>query len=350
MTLSGKLISEADRKNDAKDGYDKTVSQRRRLRASRTTNTRREEKMTIARNLIGYGRKRPDILWPNGARVAVSITVNFEEGAELSIEAGDAETERFGEAPSVQPPGVRDLPQEQIFDYGMRVGFWRFLDILDRHKMPVTIQMCGRAVERAPELARLAVEAGHEPLAHGWRWLPHSRYSERETEKKDILRTRDAIQRVTGVAPQGFFSRGGQSPWTRDLLAELGFLHDSNALDDELPYWAQCSEGRRILVLPYCFDTNDMRYWYPNGFIRPDDFAAYTLAAVDTLIQEAELGRSSMLTIGLHLRISGRPARFAAVRQILAGLSAVSGKVWIATRGQIAGHFSTQVNEIPLVA
>lgn len=306
--------------------------------------------MTAPRNLIGYGHKRPNILWPNGARVAVSVTVNFEEGAELSIEEGDAETERFGEAPSVQSSGVRDLPQEQTFDYGMRVGFWRFLDTLDRHKTPVTIQMCGRAVERAPELARIAVEAGHEPLAHGWRWLPHSRYSDRQTEKQDIIRTRDAIQKATGVAPQGFFSRGGQSPWTRDLLAELGFLHDSNALDDELPYWARCSEGRRILVLPYCFDTNDMRYWYPNGFIRPDDFAAYSLAAVDTLIQEAEFGKSSMLTIGLHLRISGRPARFAAVRQILDGLSARADKVWIATRGQIASHFSTHLRDVPPVA
>lgn len=305
--------------------------------------------MTVGRNLVGYGRKRPDIRWPNGARVAISLTLNFEEGAELSIEAGDSETERFGEAPSVQPPGVRDLPQEQIFDYGMRVGLWRFLDALGEFKTPVTMQMCGLAVERAPELARIAIEAGHEPLAHGWRWLPHSRYLDRETERQDIVRTHDAIQKATGVAPRGFFTRGGQSPWTRDILAELGFAHDSNALNDELPYWAQCSEGRRILVLPYCFDTNDMRYWYPNGFIRPDDFSAYSLAAVDTLIGEADRGKSSMLTIGLHLRISGRPARFAAVRQILAGLSAYSDKVWVATRGQIANHFIAEGGNLPLV-
>jgi peptidoglycan/xylan/chitin deacetylase (PgdA/CDA1 family) len=306
--------------------------------------------MITTRNLIGYGRNRPDIVWPNGSRVAISLTINFEEGAELSIEQGDEETERFGEVPSVQPPGVRDLPQEQMFDYGMRVGFWRFLDALERRKMPVTMQMCGRAVERVPELARIAVEAGHEPLAHGWRWLPHSRYVDRDAEKQDLIRTRNVIHQVTGVAPTGFFSRGGQSPWTRDLLAELGFTHDSNALDDELPYWAKCSEGGRIVVLPYGFDTNDMRYWYPNGFIRPDDFAVYTLAAVDTLMREAEGGRSSVLTIGLHLRISGRPARFGAVEQILSRLSELQGKLWIATRGQIAGHFGDQFVEWPLVA
>jgi peptidoglycan/xylan/chitin deacetylase (PgdA/CDA1 family) len=299
--------------------------------------------MTIARDLIGYGRERPKIVWPNGARVAVSLTVNFEEGAELSIEDGDEETERFGEVPSIQPAGQRDLPQEQTFAYGMRVGFWRFLDALERRAMPVTMQMCGRAVERAPELARAAIVAGHEPLAHGWRWQPHSRYTDREEERRDILRTRDAILRATGVAPTGFFTRGGQSPWTRDLLAELGFTHDSNALDDELPYWAPCSEGRRILVLPYCFDTNDMRYWHPSGFVRPDDFAVYTLAALDTLLREAEEGKSAMLTIGLHLRISGRPARFSAVEKILEQLVRLEQKVWVATRGVIARHFAAQI-------
>ncbi len=296
--------------------------------------------MAIQRDLKGYGRERPDIVWPNGARVAISLTLNFEEGAELAVEQGDTETERFGEAPSVQPPGVRDLVQEQVFDYGMRVGLWRFLDALDRRDMMVTMQMCGRAVERVPELAVAAVAAGHEPLVHGWRWLPHSRYLDRETEKRDIIRARDVIEQATGVAPVGFFTRGGQSQWTRDLVSELGFLYDSNALNDELPYWDTTSAGRPVLIVPYCFDTNDMRYWYPNGFIRPDDFSAYTLAAVDTLLREAAMNRSSMLTIGLHLRISGRPARFAAVEQILDRLASLDDRVWIATRGDIARHFA----------
>lgn len=302
--------------------------------------------MSIVRDLTGYGRSRPDIVWPNGARVAISLTLNFEEGAELAVEQGDSETERFSEAPSVQPPGVRDLVQEQVFDYGMRVGLWRFLDALDHFRMPASLQICGRAVERVPELARAAVEAGHEPIVHGWRWLPHCLYQDRETEKGDIVRTRDVIERATGVKPVGFFGRGSQSPWTRDLLAELGFLYDSNALNDELPYWdRQAGGGRGILVLPYCFDTNDMRYWYPNGFIRPDDFSAYAMAGVEQLVREAERGRSSMLTIGLHLRISGRPARFMAVEQILARLAELRGKVWIATRGDIARFFASSSPE-----
>ena len=155
------------------------------------------------------------------------------------------------------------------------------------------------------------------------------------------MRTRDVIAAATGVMPVGFFSRGGQSPWTRDLIEELGFRYDSNALDDELPYWKTTTSGRPLLIVPYGFDTNDMRYWYPNGFIRPDDFAAYTLAAVDTLLAEAIRKRSSMLTIGFHTRISGRPARFAAVEAILAHLAALGDQVWIASRRDIANHFRT---------
>lgn len=298
--------------------------------------------MTIQRDLRGYGRNRPTIVWPNGARVAVSLVVNFEEGAELSIEQGDNETERFGEVLSVQPPGVRDFVQEQVFDYGMRAGLWRFLDAFDSHDLPTTFMMCGRTVERVPDLARAVTDAGHEPAVHGWRWLPHSRYVDPESERLDIVRTRDAIAAATGVQPAGFMSRGGQSPWTRDLLCNLGFIYDSNALNDDLPYWDTVSAGQRMLVLPYGFDTNDMKFFQPNGFVQPEQFSNYVGAALDVLLGEAETGRSSMLSIGFHLRICGRPARFAAVQTILRDLDALGDRVWVARRKDIAAHFCTQ--------
>ncbi len=299
--------------------------------------------MTIQRDLRGYGRKRPDIVWPNGARIAVSLVVNFEEGGELSIEQGDAETERFGEVQSVQPPGVRDLVQEQVFDYGMRAGLWRFLDAFDFYGTRATFMMCGRAVERVPDLARAVTESGHEPAVHGWRWLPHSRYEDRETERQDILRTREAILSATGVHPVGFMSRGGQSQWTRGLLAELGFAYDSNALNDDLPYWDTLSGGQRMLVLPYGFDTNDMKFFHPNGFVQPEQFSNYVGAALDVLLSEASAGKSSMLSIGFHLRICGRPARFAAVQAILRDLKALGDRVWVAPRQDIAAHFTASV-------
>lgn len=295
--------------------------------------------MTIQRDLRGYGRARPAIVWPNGARVAVSLVVNFEEGAELSIEQGDAETERFGEVQSVQPAGVRDLVQEQVFDYGMRAGLWRFLDAFDFYGARATFMMCGRTVERVPDLARVVTDAGHEPAVHGWRWLPHSRYEDPATERLDIERTRDAILAATGVQPVGFMSRGGQSPWTRGLLADLGFAYDSNALNDDLPYWDTLSSGRRMLVLPYGFDTNDMKFFHPNGFVQPEQFSNYVGAALDVLQGEASAGKSAMLSVGFHLRICGRPARFAAVQAILRDLQALGDRIWLASRKDIAAHF-----------
>ena len=294
--------------------------------------------MPIERDLRGYGRARPDIIWPNGARVAVSLVVNFEEGAELAVEQGDAETERYGEVASTSPPGVRDLVQEQVFDYGMRAGLWRFLDAFAYANVRSTFMMCGRAVERVPELARAIVDAGHEPAVHGWRWLAHSLYTDPETERRDIEKTRDVIAKATGVTPVGFMTRGSQSPWTRDLLKELGFLYDSNALDDDLPYWSKTSAGN-MLILPYGFDTNDMKFFHPNGFVRPEDFSGYVATALSTLVAEAERGRSSMMSIGFHLRICGRPARFAAVAAILHHLSTLGERVWIARRSDIAAHF-----------
>lgn len=297
--------------------------------------------MTIVRDLHGYGRVRPDIVWPNGARVAVSLVLNFEEGAELAVEQGDRETEPFGEVASTAPLGVRDFVQEQVFGYGMRVGLWRFLDAFAEHRVPSTIMMCGRAVERVPELAKAAVDAGHEPAVHGWRWLPHALFTDREVERRDIAKTRDVIARACGITPVGFMSRGSQGPWTRDLLTELGFAYDSNALDDDLPYWSTTAGGR-MLIVPYGFDTNDMKFFHPNGFVRPDDFSAYVTAALATLLAEGRRGRSSMLTVGFHLRICGRPARFAAVRAILDHLNSCGEQVWIARRRDIATHFAAE--------
>ncbi|QPF90565.1 polysaccharide deacetylase family protein [Bradyrhizobium commune] len=294
--------------------------------------------MPIERDLRGYGRARPDIIWPNGARVAVSLVVNFEEGAELAVEQGDAETERYGEVAATLAPGVRDLAQEQVFDYGLRAGLWRFLDAFTDARVRSTFMMCGRAVERVPDLARTVVEAGHEPAVHGWRWLSHALYDDRQTERRDIEKTREIIARATGVTPVGFMSRGSQSAWTRDLLTELGFGYDSNALDDDLPYWSRSPQGS-MLILPYGFDTNDMKFFHPNGFVQPEDFSGYVSAALATLVEEAERGRSSMLSIGFHLRICGRPARFRAVRAILAELARLEGRVWVATRADIAAHF-----------
>lgn len=289
-----------------------------------------------SRDLVGYGRNRPKHRWPNGARVAVSLVVNFEEGAELSIEEGDPVSEHIGEIASVVKPGGVDRGIEQTFTYGMRAGFWRFLDALEKHRKPATFYLCGRAVERASELARLAIEAGHEPACHGWRWRPHADFESMEAEREALQRCIDVSLSATGDRPLGFFCRGSESRWTRSLLRQMGFLYTSNGFDDDLPYWDRDPAAEPLLVVPFALDSNDVKFFHPNGFADPFEFVRYVQSALQVLLGEAAEGKSSVLNIGLHLRICGRPARFLAVQEILKHLDSLGDSVWVARRIDIA--------------
>jgi peptidoglycan/xylan/chitin deacetylase (PgdA/CDA1 family) len=291
------------------------------------------------RDLIGYGGRWPDVTWPNGTRLAVSIVVNFEEGAEMQVGEGDPVSERIGEVISVVEPGTRDIGQEQIFAYGMRAGLWRILEALDAAAMPATFFACGRAVERVPQLARAVVERGHEPAVHGWRWRPHADYSSRAEEEADLERCIKAIEAATGVRPVGFFCRGSESAWTRTLLSEHGFLYTANGFDDDLPYWDRSPPGDPLLVVPYALDTNDMKFFHPNGFVRAREMIDYVADGLETLLEEARRGRPRLLNVGFHLRIAGRPARFPAFQGVLNLLSAHRDEVWIARRADIARAF-----------
>lgn len=288
------------------------------------------------RDLVGYGGKPPDIVWPNGARLAVSVVVNFEEGAENQIGDGDPMSERVGEVLSVVPQGRRDQGQEQIFAYGSRVGLWRFLDALEATKTPATFYMCGRAVERSPQLARAIADAGFEAACHGWTWRAHADFADAEAERADLDRATRAIETATGQKPQGFFCRGSESPWTRTLLAEAGYFYTSNAFDDDLPYHDESG----LIVVPYNLDINDMKFFHPNGFTRSAEMVEYVRDAVEQLLIEARKGQSSTLSIGFHLRITGRPARFRAVAEILEYLASLDGQIWRARRIDIARHFA----------
>lgn len=295
------------------------------------------------RDLRGYAGAWPDFAWPNGARLAVSVVLNFEEGAEDQVGDGDAASERVGEVLSVVEPGVRDMGQEQVFAYGMRAGLWRMLDALDSRAMPATLFMCGRAVERAPDLARAAVARGHEPAVHGWRWRPHAAYRSQAEEAADLDRCVAVIEAAAGIRPLGFFCRGSESAWTRALLRERGFLYASNAFDDDLPYWDREGTGAPLLVLPYALDTNDMKFFHPNGFVRAREMVEYVGDALGTLLAEARRGRPRMLNIGFHLRIAGRPGRFGAFAGVLDLLAAHRGELWVARRADIARAFRDAV-------
>lgn len=293
-------------------------------------------------DLIGYAGRWPDFRWPNGARLAVSVVVNFEEGAELQVGYGDAQSERMGEVISVVEPGRRDRGQEQIFAYGMRAGLWRMLDSLDRHRLPATFFCCGRAVEQAPRLAAEITQRGHEPALHGWRWRPHADYASREQEAFDIDRAIAAIEVACGERPTGFFCRGAESDWTRSLLIERRFAYAANAFDDDLPYWDR-SGTRPLLVLPYALDSNDMKFFHPNGFVRAAEMVEYVNDALDVLLAEAGRAGPRLLNIGYHLRICGRPGRFPAFENVLSRLATLGDRVYVARRDEIARAFAAAV-------
>lgn len=287
------------------------------------------------RDFRGYGATPPAIAWPGGARLAVSVVVNVEEGAEFSLGMGDERNEAVYEVVE-EVVGARDLCMESHFEYGTRAGWPRIRALLNQYGVKATLNANGRAVALSPWLAREAVADGHEVAAHGWRWETHARMGEAE-ERLAISRAVDAIRDAAGIAPVGWHTRSATSENTRRLLAEQGgFLYDSNAYNDDLPYLVEAG-GRPHVVLPYAFDTNDMRFQRGGGFVFGDDFARYCIDAFDRLYEEGA-SAPRMLSIGLHLRIIGRPGRIGGLERFLAHAASQPG-TWFARRDAIARHW-----------
>lgn len=292
-----------------------------------------------ARDFTGYAGQPPAMRWSNGAGLAVSIVVNVEEGAELSLGAGDDRNEHIYEAVE-RVEGARDLCMESHFEYGPRAGWPRIRDALSDRDLPATLNACGRALEATPWIAAQAVQDGHEVSAHGWRWERHVGLDD-ATERAAIARTVATITRTAGTPPLGWHTRSATSERTRDLLIEQGgFLYDSNAYNDDIPYLVDTAHGAHV-VLPYAFDTNDMRFYNGGGFVFAEDFSRYCIAAFDRLLVEAEKA-PRMLSIGLHTRIIGRPARIGGLEAFL-DHAVRHDDVWFATRAEIAHAWRSAV-------
>jgi peptidoglycan/xylan/chitin deacetylase (PgdA/CDA1 family) len=285
------------------------------------------------RDLIGYGRQLPDVRWPGGATLAVSFVVNFEEGAELAVSDGDARNEAVYEV--IDRQDGPDPCIDSHFEYATRTAWWRIAGLFERFDAPFTLSSCGRAVERSPWLATDAIARGHEVSAHGYRWETHAGLSEK-AERANIAAASAAILKATGKAPVGWHTRSVRTANTRRLLVEQGYLYDSDAYNDDTPYFVDVS-GKRHLVLPYAFDTNDMQFQHTQRIATAAQFAEYVCDAFDWLAGEGE-SVPRMLSVGLHLRMIGRPGRMKALAQILSHMRA-GNKTWIATREQIARHW-----------
>ncbi|HEV7679917.1 MAG TPA: allantoinase PuuE [Candidatus Dormibacteraeota bacterium] len=289
------------------------------------------------RDLRGYGRTPPDAQWPGGAKLAVSIVLNYEEGAELSVANGDASSEAYmHEMPGSSPVlGMRHRSAESMYEYGTRAGLWRAVRIVQQHGVPVTVFACGLALELYPEAGAAFAEFGYEVAGHGYRWINYQYVSE-AVEREHIARTVEAIRQTTGRAPVGWFT-GRSSPNTRRLVVESGgFIYDSESLDDDLPYWVMV-DATPHLVVPYSFDTNDMKYASSPGFVTAADFAVYLCDAFDVLYAESETS-PKMMSVGLHCRMIGHPGRAKALEQFLAHVARFDD-VWVCRREEIARHW-----------
>lgn len=289
----------------------------------------------MKRDMVGYGRNRPKVVWPGGARVAISFVINYEEGSELTPYYGDDRHELSGDIRSSRPPDVRDYQTESQWEYGSRSGVWRMLRLFDKYQLKVTFFLCAMALEQNPELASAIVD--HDICGHGHRWIPQWQLT-RDEEAKYIAAAVESIQRMTNRHPRGWFTKGGPSENTRELLAEQGFLYDSDGLNDDLPYYTHAN-GRPWLVVPYTFDTNDGGYWQ-RRWSSGEDFSAYLRRSFDYLYGEGETN-PALLNIGLHSKVSGRPGRTAALEEFIQHVLGFPN-VWIAGRTEIAEWWLSQ--------
>lgn len=288
------------------------------------------------RDLKGYAGNPPHAQWPESARIAVSIVVNVEEGAEMAISRGDARNEPVYDMVAAID-GAPDIAAESHFDYGARTGYWRVMEALQHFAVPATISACGETAALTPWLVEDALHRGHEICAHGYRWQSHA-FMPEDTERETIARAAEALKSITGSTPRGWHTKTPASRQTRRLLIEHGgFFYDSDAYDDDLPRIVRHSDGRQHVIVPYALDTNDMRFQLPNGFRRAEEFAGYVLEAFEWLWHEGERS-PKMMSIGLHPRIIGRPARIGGLQSVL-NVMQRRGKVWFATREQIARHW-----------
>ena len=289
-----------------------------------------------SRNMVGYGSKGPKVEWPNNARIALQIVLNYEEGAENCIINGDKHSEVFlSEIIGAQPVKGRHINMESLYEYGSRSGFWRLHELFQKKKIPITIFGVGMALEKNPEICKAIKDANYEVASHGWRWIDYQSVKKSE-EKKHMKLAIKKIKEIFGERPLGWYT-GRCSPNTRDLVFEEGgFLYDSDSYSDDLPYW-EIRKKKKQLIIPYTLDNNDMRFVANQGFNTGDHFFTYLKDSFDALYEEGKTN-PKMMSVGLHCRLVGRPGRIQSLKRFLEYVLSHED-VWICKRIDIAKHW-----------
>jgi len=288
------------------------------------------------RDMIGYGSKGAKIVWPNNARIAVQIVLNYEEGAENCVLNGDKNSEIFlSEIIGAKPVKGRHINMESLYEYGSRAGFWRLHKLFQEKKIPITIFGVGMALEKNPEICKAIKDAGYEVASHGWRWIDYQNIKKTE-EKKHMKLAIQAHKKIFGERPYGWYT-GRCSPNTRDLVIEDGgFLYDSDSYNDDLPYW-ETRGKKKQLIIPYTLDNNDMRFVTNQGFNTGDHFFTYLKDSFDTLYEEGKTS-PKMMSVGLHCRIIGKPGRIQSLKKFL-DYVLKHEDVWLCKRIDVAKHW-----------
>jgi peptidoglycan/xylan/chitin deacetylase (PgdA/CDA1 family) len=289
------------------------------------------------RDFRGYGQHPPNPAWPGSAAVALNFVMNFEEGSEYSFQDGDGRSEGalLEVANSRVPQGQRDLAAESMYEYGVRVGFWRLRNLFTQRNLPLTVFACALALERSPDAAAAIASSGWDICCHGWRWVEMFRLSEGE-QRQHIQLAVASLEKSVGQRPSGWYCRYAPAEATRRLLVEHGgFLYDSDAYNDDLPYWVDCA-GRRHLVIPYSLAVNDTKF-FGGGLVTAAQFFDYLRDTLDTLCAEGKT-HPRMMNVGMHLRILGHPGRSAGLARFLDYARSLPD-VWICKREEIARHW-----------
>ena len=295
-----------------------------------------EQPPRYPRDLLGYGPTPPDPRWPGGAKIAVQIVLNYEEGGENNILHGDAASEAFlSEITGAEPwPGQRHWNMESIYEYGARAGVWRLIRALSG--VPVTVYGVATALARAPEQVAAFKDAGWEIASHGLKWIEHKDMPETE-ERAAIAEALRLHAEVTGAPARGWYT-GRCSMNTVRLVAEHGLAYVADSYADDLPYWLRVGD-RDQLIVPYTLDCNDMRFAIRAGHPDGGSWERYLIDTFDALYAEGQAGAPRMMSVGLHCRLAGRPGRVMALSRFLAHARAHEG-VWFATRAEIADHWA----------
>lgn len=276
---------------------------------------------------------------PQDQRLAMSFVVNVEEGAEQSIAAGDKGPEPVDELGVALKIPIRNYANESNYLYGIAAGAPRVMRLLEQHRFAATFTAAAVALEKAPDLARAIAAAGHEACSHGHRWVHQFSFKE-DRERAFIRDATESLRASTGERPYGWLSRYLFTPNTRRLLVEEGYFYHMDDFGDDVPRWDFVEiDGRQrgIVIVPYAIDTNDMKMWVAPSY-SPAQWLDYAVASFDQLYAEGAT-QPKIMSLGVHLRIIGRPGRIGALARFMQHVAAHKD-VWVASRLAIARRFA----------